>query len=424
MSGGARHEPGNVVTAQCCGCGKQVRAPAAQAGKRVRCPHCEDVVTLPGGTPRGDATVAAVPDDRLLVSCPSCAAQFYARQEHAGRPTKCGKCGAMFAIPRLEMAAAAAIEPDAFSISPFDLDDETEGYSISTPAARAVVAIDFPEEPRAIAERIELDAAPRSLFFSGVFDFPFRGDAASRWLSLTLLMTLLSGLIVAAALYITGGADSAGFMQIGFGVVGAGGFLLAALGTFFIAAGFGSSCAKAIIEDTAAGSAEVESWPDADWRNWVIAWLPFLYVLFLCLTIGFGVRAALLLVPGNVDWVVNLTSFLGLPFLLYPFLMLSGMEGGSMLVPVSGPVLGSLFRQAASWLVFYALVALLVLAVVLPTLALGRHVSSVLAVLYFAPLASTGVFVYSRLLGRLAWRISQPHGIADDDEENSSDEIE
>ena len=415
MSGGAHRKPGNVISTLCGGCGREVRAPAMQAGKRVCCPGCHDVVTLPGGAPRIVATGISMPEDRFVVQCPACAASFYARKEHAGRPTRCGKCGTQFALPRLELAAAA-VDSDASSLSPFDLDDDAEGYSISAPAARTVVAIDFPEEPRAIAERIELDAAPRSLYFSGVFDFPFRGEAASRWLSLTLFLVLIGGLCAAIAHYITGEGGE-------LGVVGAGFFLLAAFWALLLTASFGSNCAKAIVEDTAAGSDQVASWPDADWRTWFFPMVAVGYVSFLTLTVGYVLHLAVMLAPLEAQGYLDFGAFVVVPFLLFPLLMLSGLECDSMVVPVSGPVFASLYRHAAVWLGFYALSALLACAVLLPTIVLGPVLLGIFAVLYFALAAGTGTFMYARLLGRLGWRISHARPSLDPVDDDSSDDL-
>lgn len=417
MSAGGQHERVRVVAAVCGGCGKQLRAPLAQAGRRVRCPHCGGTVALPewGDKPTRSPVVSTSPppepalsDEKLLISCPGCEAQFYARREHAGRATRCGKCGANFSIP-LPGATTAAVVKREEALEPFDLDGEGDGYAVGAPAVRPVAAIEFPEEPRAIAERIETDAPPRSVFFSGVFNYPFQGEAVSRWFSLTLLLVLQGLLGVTSLMFITG-------EEGGLGVVAAGFLGFAEFWVFIIAAGFGSACARAIIEDTAAGSQQVGSWPDADWRGWFFAWLPFLYLGFLSLVAGYLVRLALSLVPGEGHWFLSLSAFVGLPFLLFPFLLLSGMETDSMVAPLSGPILRSVFRRFGSWLLFYVLAGLALVAVMLPTLVLGVFVHAYVAVFYFAPLAAAGVFVYSRLLGRLAWRISQ----VDDDEDEDA----
>jgi len=402
MSAGGQHERVRMVAAVCSGCGKQVRAPMAQAGRRVRCPHCRGTVELPGmlNSPVPPASPSTeVPADRLLVACPDCEARFYARLEHAGRPTRCGKCGKIFEIPRAELSTSPAAESEAFGLSPFELGEDADGYSLSAPAAPRRVALEFPEEPRAIRERIAPDAAPRSTYFSGVFDFPFRGDAVSRWFSLTLLLTLLGGLSVTALMFVTGSEGS-------MGVVGAGFLGLAAMWAFILAAGFGSSCATVILEDTAAGSELVGNWPEADWRGWLYAWLPFFYIVFLAMVAGYGLRLLLALVPGEGYWLLNLVAFLVLPGVLFPILLLSGMEGGSMLVPWSAPILLSLFRRPASWLVFYLLSGALTVALLLPTVLVALFLHPLVALVYFAPVAAAAIFIYARLLGRLAWRIS------------------
>lgn len=93
-----------------------------------------------------------------------------------------------------------------------------------------------------------------------------------------------------------------------------------------------------------------------------------------------------------------------------------------MLVPWSAPILLSLFRRPASWLVFYLLSGALAVTLILPTLFVAFFVHPLVALVYFAPAAAAAIFIYARLLGRLAWRISEIDADEGDDEADSEDD--
>jgi hypothetical protein len=57
----AESSAGAAVSFACPACGKRVRARAEQAGKRVRCPHCKQAVSVPAG-----GTAASLADARTL----------------------------------------------------------------------------------------------------------------------------------------------------------------------------------------------------------------------------------------------------------------------------------------------------------------------------------------------------------------------
>lgn len=48
-----------------CACGKVLNAPDKLAGKKAKCPGCQQVITIP-------ASSAAAPDSAETATCPSC----------------------------------------------------------------------------------------------------------------------------------------------------------------------------------------------------------------------------------------------------------------------------------------------------------------------------------------------------------------
>jgi len=407
MTSGGSSEIGARLAVACPRCGRKLQVLAEHAGRRFQCPDCQAVIAVParrqaappdaipasGSQSPATATPPQAPADRLLVVCPECEAQFLARREHAGRPTRCGKCGAQFAIPR------PAPEPEEIHAA--------ESYALGEVVARPLAPIDFPQEPRAIAERISTDAPPPRPFLSGVFGFPFRDEARIRLVSVVFLYCILAALLAVVGYFLIGEA---------IGVIGAGFFALASLWMAVITFGFASACMRAIIEETAAGSDEVSEWPDADWKMWLFAWFPMVYLAFVSAAIGYGAYLLLSLWIAIDSWPVDVALFV-----LFPFLLLSSLECDSTVAPFSGPVAASLFRHFLSWVAFYALVGLLAISLFVPAGVLGYFVHPLLGVLYFAPAAAVATFIYARLLGRLAWRISTAREDQDDETEDENE---
>ncbi len=95
-----------------CRCGKQLRAEAELAGKRVRCPACRETVQVPSApAPAADRT------DRIEVRCP-CGKRLLAPAYAAGRRAKCPACGKALAIPGREADGGPGEEPSLLPPAP------------------------------------------------------------------------------------------------------------------------------------------------------------------------------------------------------------------------------------------------------------------------------------------------------------------
>ena len=86
-----------------CDCGQQLAAADEHAGKRVKCSACGGIQTVPA-TARPRPAVAAPPAARASQSAPfrfecDCGQACQARPEHAGKKTKCPRCGKLLTIP-------------------------------------------------------------------------------------------------------------------------------------------------------------------------------------------------------------------------------------------------------------------------------------------------------------------------------------
>jgi hypothetical protein len=82
--------------------------------------------------------------------------------------------------------------------------------------------------------------------------------------------------------------------------------------------------------------------------------------------------------------------------------VLSMLETGSVFVPVSLKIVGSLFRNWSGWVRFYFFSGAMLTA--LAGLALGLYpLLGAATACVVAPLAAAATMIYSRLLGRLGW---------------------
>ncbi len=81
-----------------CSCGKQLRVPDEFAGKRVKCPACQNPCAVPAaGAP--SRTAPATPAGTMISFRCTCGQTMQARAEFAGRKTKCPSCGEVVPIP-------------------------------------------------------------------------------------------------------------------------------------------------------------------------------------------------------------------------------------------------------------------------------------------------------------------------------------
>jgi hypothetical protein len=130
-----------------CTCGKQLRVPDDYAGRRIKCPACGEAqtvaVTQASDTPPPPARAPA-PSGMIRFAC-ACGKLLQAREEYAGRMTRCPKCGEAMEIPgadaeadsepreRIQAARPAPKRPAAQR----DDDDEVDrSRSRRRPAAR------------------------------------------------------------------------------------------------------------------------------------------------------------------------------------------------------------------------------------------------------------------------------------------------
>lgn len=239
--------------------------------------------------------------------------------------------------------------------------------------------------------RTEIPEPPNSLFFSSVFEFPWRsGGAFLRWVLVSLGFSMI-GLLVWLAFYML----SFGFVA----AIAAGGSVLGVAVIGLISAGYAASCGFSILQETAAGVNRIAEWPDEGWKDGIFEFMLVLWLHavsgFFCYVVALGIQA----MTGSL-----FPALLVLHALLFPLALISAMDSESAWLPYSRMALRSLKRLPGTWTLFYLLTTVLLCATGGGWLTLVRN-APFAAGLAIGPIVATIVFIYARLLGRLAWKI-------------------
>jgi hypothetical protein len=159
-----------------------------------------------------------------------------------------------------------------------------------------------------------------------------------------------------------------------------------------------------VLEGTAAGQDEVR-WPDEPMVDWL--WKP-VYLFWL---LAFWMVPVWLLVDGLFTQGVGIPAMgfypilLGVLWLLFPIGLFSSMSAGNRLVVFRPAILGGLARHPLATLVVFGVTGVLVVG--WGVLSYYALLSASWALLPLAAAAGAAVLlVYGRLLGRLAWLIT------------------
>ncbi|NLX96558.1 MAG: hypothetical protein GXY83_10315 [Rhodopirellula sp.] len=280
--------------------------------------------------------------------------------------------------------------------------DDGETYAVSTPTERSA--------PEVVDRRIEeilqrhhlppdpLDELPPppTTFLSGVFRFPWYIQSLTPWLfcSFGLALSLL-GVLLSFWLVDNGLTMAAYAMR----------FSICWVIVFSLS--YLSGCFLAIIEGTANGYDEITDWPKGDWRD-----------QFFSLGYPFGMLVLAALVGTAAHWL-TLRQSIAVPVVVgvvvYPVLLLSAMESGSVLGFVSRPILRTCVDLWWGWLLVYTLSAAMFAAWLAWALYYFPYEGFFITGLS-GPILVTILFIYARLLGRLAWWAQKASDDEDEDE--------
>lgn len=344
--------------------------------------------------------------------CPHCGARLKTTATPGGKRLPCPRCKTLVDVP-------SPVEPPAE-------DDVDDVYAIAAPVDepevfRAAPLVDEPLEDDDREERPASDTLPsrrpplpRHPMVQGVFAFLFQVGT----LCWVFMLSVGWGVLAAMLARLLGLSGDDGLMSS----------LLVSILSLSVAVMWmvpASAFWLCVLQESAAGNRTIESWPEVVWMNWIGE------ALFVGMSF-FGVVVVAMVAAWLVDGQHAMGISLAVSFyLLFPFLLLSTLETGSPLVPISEVVAKSLWVSRKAWMVFYLetalLVAVLGVTLWLAAVLTGRASKTAVDVVLYWGAAVLVVVVqtlYFRLLGRLAWVCAEESREPDEDEDEDFDEDE
>ena len=354
--------------------------------------------------------------------CTKCGVQLRAKASQASRQRPCPKCGTVLVVPP-SVVSPSVVPPSVVSPAAGDtyaireMPDEGhagEDYAGAGHAGLGHTAGGYVRTGRRL-ERVPSarPKLPRWPLVQGVFSFLLTPGAIVCWSMLSFMGTLLFSLLLAAfALGQIATAatwlGSMAFLTISFFL----GLLFALINAIFC---------LTILQESAAGNHVIEEWPN-------LTTLEYLGEVFILINSMLVTVVAALLVTYPLAGLGLLKAFSEVVciVILFPVVLLSMLEAGSCLAPISLSVLQTICRSWRSWLVFYAesfvltfgLLGYIALLSVVPPLLddicqpkiltlldiliLMLFYAMVFVIVFGVPMALAEM-IYFRLIGRLAW---------------------
>lgn len=262
---------------------------------------------------------------------------------------------------------------------PYELDDE---YTVSPPIDRPPIAVPKPLAPSESIKRGARPKPPRRPMISGIFTFPWYVSSLATWVLIVLGMTVAAVLLAFCYQLLNTMFVAGRIIALPVGII------------VTLAASYASANYLAVVQATSEGIDGIEDWPEGEYREWFWT-LPYsLGMLAAAGVVGYFVN----LVVWTQSWIPMVSVML----ILYPVFQLSSLEAGSPMIPLSKPILATLWKYPRGWAVFYAGSALPI-AILLWIFCECFPRQPYVTILVFAPLAAAVLLIYGRMLGRLAW---------------------
>jgi hypothetical protein len=405
------------IAVHCGRCGTLMQVTPDRVGSTVTCPDCKKATIVEAPRLRGKRDTSTTTEsyevseesgqqppssvanqEHVGFVC-HCGTRLHALVSEAGQQRSCPDCGRTVTVPAPPRKRP---RPDPAKEVAGQYDTQAETSDKEQTSAAYQPPIWFSDRfKKTLDEKGRLRTAPRPPrlpLVSGVFEFPWRRGCLEKWVGLSVGATLITEL----GLF---GWSLGKNIGLGAGIGAAGPAVLSMLiqllagclavcwaGVFFINL-------LTILGDTAAGADEIGHWPEAvafiDWAG-----NTFFVINSLAVSVLAGQGLGWLLRQAQLPGVY---AMVGVPVMLFPFLLLSTLEVNSPLVPISKAVCRSLLRNWHAWAGFYLETILLVAAIGASAIAAMLLGSLFLAIPVLALTIVATLMIYFRLLGRLAW---------------------
>lgn len=341
---------------------------------------------LPEGDPvvlsEADVVDGGEPVTEYRAKCPICESIHYVTPKEAGKEISCGDCYSRFVVPpppkqvpkkKIDIKAAPT-----FQLAGVDADRPSYAGPEAKSAAeylRQAEDEDFEDEQKDEYETPDIGAWLKSMF--GIFLDP---SVLVYWIALSALGAFPAMIaVVIPSPIISVGILAAAFVYLMLVVC----------------------CGFAIMESVAGGEKTVSEWPVFNPADWIGQCFVAISALALSSLPG-AVMGLLVFGPGLALLATSLFSI----FVIFPFVILSMLDNGSVFMPVSGEVTKSITRCTETWGGVYFSSMLLFGAYFL-AVALFSTMPPVVGVFFDCFLSVGLIFVYFSMLGGLAFQIGQ-----------------
>jgi predicted Zn finger-like uncharacterized protein len=413
------------IGVECHLCGTRMYGGPDQVGKKLKCPDCGARTVLPPPPETKKAIVPPAmdgdqyelwePDVKqnevmarqptyIAVKCNRCDTMMYATENQIGRTITCPDCGRTEVVQRpaapkkkrsvlaadgetpiLDPSAAPGERPSALSPEVRRRIYEEERDSEYGKAL---------EKSRRTGKPMEVDVRgrpvlPRWPLFSGIVPFMFSPGIPVRVVGLGFaFFCSVYVLTYGIALAMTGGLGAIAGMLL---------FALGA-GLTMIFASIAFSCFLAVVAESSEGVKQIENWPSL--LDWFGNFFAFAVAAMVSAFPGYAIS---FLLPQDelIQTIVIAASVVA----SFPVAVLSQLDIGSIWGVLSPRVLQSMLRCPFSWLTFFLQSSVIAGACIAATIFAAEFGLHPLVVA--APLGTSAMFLYARLLGRLAWRLAE-----------------
>ncbi len=403
---GPRAADQTYIPVTCPLCDTLMKVAENQVGREVVCPDCQvpTIVRRPAEAPaakkpidagqggeyglreQSDRPAASSPEFSSLtaVVCLRCGTRLHVAADRVSEEMACPDCDDVMIVA--PPPAKRKHDPRDDDVGEYELRETDEGPAVADRR--------LPRQPDAASPRRSApgQTPPRWLFFSGVFGIPVHRNTWPRFLALSCWAMVAPWLgVVASAIERDNLFSWLSQMLL---------TTLAGMIGFFWAMVTSVHCLT-ILQETAAGNDQIESWPGGLFLDWIAQCLYVFNSLLLSILVGVILAWA---VGPDHPWAWLL--LLGGVLVLFPVTLLSMLETGSALIPFSRPVWGSLFSVWRAWGLFH----LETIAMLLPAGWIVRQTWALMTLLgvVVSSMATVAMaMIYFRLLGRLAYRCSE-----------------
>jgi DNA-directed RNA polymerase subunit RPC12/RpoP len=424
------------ISIACRVCQTRLSGRPDQVGKPLKCPDCGAMTVLkspdpvkPKSLPSAlegaqyelwDADDAPLPSELIAtqpkyvaVTCRLCGTLMHATADQIGTKLKCPDCGSLSVVsplaePRVPREVLVS-DSEAYQLDeafapverPPVIRTEYKGmlYEQEREAERAreTAKAASGKPPR---QRIDVRGRPilpRWPLLTGVLPFLFSRGVLVRWAALFAFGALDAAITAMSLPGLRGIGGSV--VENSMGAISGVYFLMFSFVIGFIWLAALASIVITTITESSEGNAQISRWPTPVFTEW-LGELAYLVIAGCAGAVPGGLIAQFSAAnsPQRALWIA------GSLWLCFPVAMLSQLDISSPFAVLSGTVLTSLARCPFSWLLFYVETGLLATVCVLATVFAGQLV---LVLTLVIPLSIVAVFLYARLLGRLAWKLAE-----------------